>query len=157
MRMKGKKPIFNYKDTFSMDATLNPIIHAGLTKFADTIEEKINDPWIGVPSSVLADYFPDHDVEDEITNDHVMKWIEIVREMAFAFSDYEPDPGDYGFEIEFIGTSDHPKEEVVVYTRRTRINNQDEWDRYGKDIELARKRADKGRELFAKYYNDLWW
>jgi hypothetical protein len=35
MRMKGKKPIFSYKDTWSLDMVLSPIIAEGLKKFLE--------------------------------------------------------------------------------------------------------------------------
>ena len=40
MRMKGKKVIYSYEDTFSMFDTLRPVIYEGVKKFRDTLKSR---------------------------------------------------------------------------------------------------------------------
>lgn len=40
MRMKGKKVIYSYEDTFSMFNILRPVIYEGVKKFRDTLKSR---------------------------------------------------------------------------------------------------------------------
>lgn len=140
MRIHKGKPVFSYKDTYSLDNTLSTIILAGLVKFRDTLKERdINGKVYGVPIF-------DDNYEDEPQSD---KWFEILDKMIFAFDDKnEPDVSSY--KIGFKLFSD--KSECFCS-----VSNQEGYDKYYKDLEDWSKKKQEGLDLFAKHYNNLWW
>lgn len=92
MRLKGKKPIFNYKDCWSMDMTLSPIIHAGLVKFK---EELVKHPFAGYPS----DFHKGDDEKDSEAS--YQEWLDTLSKMIYAFDEKnEPDITTYNFTFE---------------------------------------------------------
>ena len=155
MRLKGKKPIFSYKDTWSMDATLSPIIAAGLQKFVDVCRERHKtDKTIGIPSAFLSDEYPSFTANHDVTDEMVEAWFDCVDEMIYAFANDGPSIGDYDFE--FIYESGEPDQRgMIPYTITTR--NESEYQRYREDQEAHEERRRKGLELLGKYYDCLWW
>jgi hypothetical protein len=76
MRYHHGKWTASYRDTFSLDATLSPIIYAGLQKFHDVLEQKNREgKCLGVPSEYCAN--PDVDVTDI----EVQNWIDDIKKM----------------------------------------------------------------------------
>ena len=74
--------------------------------------------------------------------------------MIYAFDfDSEPVMEDYDFSIkmEKLKTEDNG----LISTSLT-VVNQKESDRYDSDIAIYVKKAKKGRQYFALYFNSLW-
>ncbi len=92
MRMKGKKPIFNYKDCWSLDNVLSDIIYAGLVKFK---EELVDHPFKGHPIDFC-------DEAGDSTDTSFQEWIDTIDKMIYAFDlSQEPDIGDYNFSFNY--------------------------------------------------------
>lgn len=142
MRMRGKKPIFNYKDTWSMDNTLQPIILEGLKKFKSVLEDRCSNnlSGCGYPVSLNS----------------TEEWFEILDKMIYAFDDKaEPDLDDYGINYEFSPRKKGEDGRVRSSMKRLHTEEQDKAYRDARD-EWNRK-VKEGRQLFAKYFDNLWW
>ena len=76
------------KDTFSLDRTLAPVIHAGLVKFSEVLKEKESTGgFFGVP-------YEFYDEETETINPR--DWFDTIDKMIYAFADYK-----YDFDLEY--------------------------------------------------------
>lgn len=133
MRMKGKKIIFGYKDTFSMHETLRPVILEALIKFRDTIKERSeSEKGYGVP--FFDDKYLESDGEGgfKITAQERSKaWFSALDEMIEGFS---IDP--------------YESESIKNYS------NIDNW------LESEKERYEKIKkthEMFGKYLYHLFW
>lgn len=145
MRMKGKKPIFGYKDTFDLDATLRPIIHAGLVKFREVITSSDHELSRGVPGKVISEFYPDYGGMGELPDGSFEKWVEIIDKMIFAFDgDKEPDISEYDLRYECF-------DDVIDE------GNEDRHKKYNSDLLEWRSKALDGRLMFANYHDCLWW
>ena len=155
MRLKGKKPIFSYKDTWSMDATLSPIIAAGLQKFVDVCRERHrNGDALGVPGAFLSDEYPSFTANHDVTDEMVEAWFDCVDEMIYAFANDGPSIGDYDFE--FFRERGEPDERGMIPYSIT-PSNEAEYQRYREDEKAHEDRCKRGRALLSKYYDCLWW
>lgn len=153
MRLKGKLPIFNYKDTWSLDSTLSPIICEGLKKFLEVVTSE--DTCAGCPHIIFNENNLNSESEEDF--DKALEiWHNELRKMIFAFDEdaEKPDIGGYDFEIRFV---DLGKTEKGFTRTRTEIDSQDEYDRYNKDIEDYEEKRREGLELTFKRWNNLWW
>lgn len=97
MHYKKGKLHYSKKDTFSLDATLNTVISAGLIKFKKVIEERR----CGVPSSILHELYGDdfysnreYGFTDEQIQEGFKKWLETIDKMIYAFSNDDLNPDD---------------------------------------------------------------
>lgn len=92
--MKYGKVVFGEKDTFGLNYTLRPIIHAGLVKFKETLEKRDKTgKSYGVP---LFD--TDQDIDEA-----AKKWFEILEKMCYAFDqNAEPDVVKYNIGFNFL-------------------------------------------------------
>lgn len=145
VRKKGEWK-FGYRDTFSLDHTLAPIIKAGLEKFLEVLEKKETEgkAW-GIPSD-----FCDYDENYNVTAYHTEKWFDALREMIWAFgSDKMYSMKGYDLGRGFWDEREDTPEEYKFHKQ--------ERERYKKDSEAYYERQQKGYELFAKHFNDLWW
>lgn len=154
MRMRGKKPIFNYKDTWSLYDTFNPILCEGLKKFKEVIP---NSEFAGVPSTFMLDNPKLHLNDPEKLFE---EWIKEIDKMIYAFEDKEPDISEYNFK--YVPNEDHYKEEILsngekVYTWSMSPDNPEEYERYTKDEREHERRVQEGLESFGKYYRCLWY
>jgi len=145
MRMKGKKPIFGYRDTFDLNSTLTPIIHAGLVKFREVITSSDHEFARGVPGMVLSVHFPEYDSNGELPDGSFEKWIEIIDKMIFAFDESRvPDISEYNLLYECF---DDDIDE----------GNEDRHKKYDSDMREWRIKVLEGRQLFTEYLDCLWW
>ena len=151
MRMKGKKPIFNRKDTWSLNDVLSPIIAEGLKKFLE-VKRSEKGEWFGVPGGAIEEYQKRNELpidgwhaDNETLKEADKVWEEILEKMIYAFENKEPNPDDYGYNIEF-------KDGKMVIT-----GNVLERKRYAKDVTIHENKVKEGHELFGKFYNNLWW
>jgi hypothetical protein len=153
MRLKGKKPIFTIKDTYSLDSTLNPIIAAGLKKFLEVITNKNKDDSIyGVPGVFLALKTGDDGYEKDLEKAS-QKWFEALEKMIYSFGAEEPGISDGVVEMIY---ATEPNEEGG-YELEIKIHNQDLYDKHLRDVEVHLKKVQEGLDLFAKHYSSLWW
>lgn len=87
-RSKGKWQV-SKRDVWSLDFTLNPIIHAALVKFK---EELLKSEFSGVPA--------DFCIDDNCTDESVANWHETLDKMIYAFNESnEPDRENYDFKL----------------------------------------------------------
>ena len=130
MRLKGKKPIFNVKDTWSLDSALNPIIAEGLKKFKDVI---MSDNVAGYPQQVI-DESP-----NPLSIHAVPGFIKDGEHGAKLNPDYDKmdDSGNFPCEFE--------------------ITDQEKYDNHKANDAEHHRKVQEGLELFSKYYKSLWW
>ena len=150
MYIKHGKPVFSYRDTFSMDMTLSPIIYAGVKKFRDVLlERNAEGKCLGVPSG-LCDSYEDTDVDAALE-----KWIGILDKIIYSFDPYsQPDIEDYKFDIKWHNKGNTEDGNTIV---ETEIVNEGEWRRYHKDLEEWEEACKEGRMLLMTHWNDMWW
>jgi hypothetical protein len=150
MRFKGKKPIFNKKDTWDLTYVLSPVLAEGLKKFKEVISDP--DCVAGCPSVFIesADKYNTTDEELEIG---IAKYHEALDKMIYAFSDEEPKIPDDAIKIEFEDIEDKEGFSRVNITHP----NQKSYDDYLQQEEEHNEKVKEGLELFGKHYNTLWW
>jgi hypothetical protein len=155
MRYTKGKWTASYRDTWSLDQTLSPIIYAGLSRFHDVLEQKNREgKCLGVPSEYCAN--PDVDVTDP----EVQDWLDDIKKMMYAFENKEPDIRDYDFKYNQIPyedeiTKSYEKEYGRCFTLES--TNQVETDRYHADCREHEIKVQEGLNLFSKMYSSLWW
>lgn len=151
MRMRGKKAIYNYSDTFSLESTLAPIIKAGLEKFRDVLVQRNSQGDIlGIPCGVENTH---QILLEDGSEEAFQEWISTLDKMIVGFSD-EIDIAEYDFSYDM--TNEKVEEDgSVSYTLS--CTNEDEATRYREDCKLHHQQRLEGRELFAKHFEDLWW
>lgn len=131
------------RDVWDLDCTLSPIIFAGLVKFKETI---INSKYSGVPSSFVKG--------EDVTDEEVKEWHNTIDKMIYAFDkDNMPDIQDYNFKIN-LEHGDKSNGSAQIFLN---CDNEEEKQRYYKDLEDHQKKCEEGRMLFAKYYENLWY
>ena len=135
MRLRGKKPIFNIKDTWSLDSTLSPIIAGALKKFKEVSTMPKHKDWFGTPSSLC---------EGLTHEESTLLWAEIIDKMIYAFDSEEPEIPDGIYTMELFG-----KEVSKEVEDKREEFRQVEIKHYNK--------VSEGLELFGKYYQNLWW
>lgn len=156
MRIKHGKVVFGYKDSFSADPVLSQIIADWLKNFKKVLYERINtDDQIGCPYNLLEDLYgktKDGHYSDAQIREGLRKFVEILDEMIYAFESDEPEP-----KCEYI--LDNGGEKGVEGFIRFRVipEDEDKYESWLDDVKKHYKRVEHGRELFAKYYDSLWW
>ena len=143
MRKSKGKWVASRKDIWDLDYTLSPIICAGLVKFKETI---INSKYSGVPSSFVKG--------EDVTDEEVKEWHNAIDSMIYAFDkDNIPNIQDYNFKINLeYGEKANGFTQIFL-----NCDNEEEKQRYYKDLEDHQKKCEEGRMLFAKYYENLWY
>ena len=156
MYMNRKGVQFGVKDTWSLDASLSPIILSALLKFKETINAPSRKDWVGVPSQIMYELFPDieYNYSDEQLEKGSEYWNSILDKMIYAFdSNNEPNISSYGFKFNH---ESEKTEEGFVKTSIT-TTNESEYQRYKKDEDQYWKNVDEGHLLFGKFFRSLWW
>lgn len=144
MRKSKGKWIASVRDTWSLDYTISPIIHAGLKKFKEELEKA---KYSGVPSDFVSD-------NNEVTEQNVKDWHNVLDKMAYAFDiNSEPDSKDFNFKTEMLfgEKTDRGTTPVEIV-----VDNEEEKERYYEVLKEHRNKCTEGRMLFAKYYESLW-
>lgn len=140
LKKKGKWE-FGYKDTYSLDSSLGPIISSGLKKLHDILESRSKESkTIGIPNDYMKDeaaWVTDSDVQD---------WLNDLKKMIYAFEDKEPEIKDYSFKVEI-------NKDAGVIT----CNNEEGLDLYREDVRIHQQNVQEGLNLFALRYKNLWW
>lgn len=143
MRKSKGKWVASRRDVWDLDYTLSPIIYAGLAKFKETV---INSKYSGVPSLFVKG--------EDVTDEDVKEWHDAIDKMIYAFDkDNMPDIQDYNFKINLEhGEKANGSTQIFL-----NCDNEEEKQRYYKDLEDHQKKCEEGRMLFAKYYENLWY
>ena len=141
-KSKGKW-VASRKDVWDLDCTLSPIILAGIVKFKETI---IKSKYSGVPSLFVKG--------QDVTDEEVKEWHNTIDSMIYAFDkDNMPHIQDYNFKINLEhGEKANGSTQIFL-----NCDNEEEKQRYYKDLEDHQKKCEEGRMLFAKYYENLWY
>lgn len=147
MRYSGRKGWqANYKDTFSLDYTLSPIILAALKKF----REQLYKDYFGYPSRLMTDFSlpEDSDLGPII-------WEGLIDHMIYAFDmDNAPKAEDYGYTVDLIRGE---KLDNGCTSVSFKVSSEEAKEAYYAAEKEYEDLCRKGRELFAKYYHNLWW
>lgn len=156
MYMNRKGVQFGVKDTWSLDASLSPIILSALTKFKEVVTDSSRSSWMGTPSLVLSDLYPDHkgNYTEEQLEEGSKLWLEIIDKMIYAFNlKNEPSLEDYNFSF------NHSTKTMEDGLNKVDISptNQSEYDRYRADEDIHWEKVSEGHLLFGKFFKSLWW
>lgn len=152
MYIKHSKPVFTERDMWNLDSTLSQIIHSSLVKFKETIIRRSeNNQVVGVPSQIYPDI---QNITDDDENQAWKDWLNILDKMIYAFGDNEPDILEYDFE--FITEYSKPESPHDYVEMSITPSNEQEYQRYGYDVEIHCKRVKEGLELFGKHFQSLW-
>jgi hypothetical protein len=142
----------SYKDTFSLDTTLSPIIYAGLKRFHDVLEQKNREGGcIGVPNEYCAN--PDVDVTDK----EVQDWLDDIKKMIYAFENKAPDISLYDFNLEMVPVPGGVAKEGMSAPYTIECDNLGEEARYHADCKIHEDKVQEGLELTFKKWGSLWW
>lgn len=142
----------SYRDTWSLDSTLSPIIYAGLSKFHDVLEQKNREgKCLGVPSEYCAN--PDVDVTDQ----ELQNWLDDIKKMMYAFENKEPDMEDYDFSLEMVPVPGGVAKENCSVPYTIECDNLEEKARYYADCDEHERLVQEGLDLLAKRWKNLWW
>lgn len=157
MRIKHGNVKFGFRDTYGVHHTLRPIIHDWLVNFKKTIQEvDERGGCIGVPGNIMSDFGihwdDDGSYSEDRLKDGMEKWYEVLDEMIYGFSEEPPIPDNVGFSVRTVAEHDNGMTEITID-----IDNQGAYDSYLERKRQFYERAEKGRELFAKYFENLWW
>ena len=147
MRYSGRKGWqANYNDTFSLDDTLSPIILAALKKF----REQSHKDMFGYPSRLNTDFsLPENSDLGPII------WEGLIDHMIYAFDmDNEPKAEDYGYTVDLIRGE---KLDNGCTPVSFKVSSEEAKEAYYAAEKEYEDLCRKGRELFAKYYHNLWW
>lgn len=152
MRMKGKKVIFDRKDTYSLDSVLEPIILAGLVKFKEVLVERnsTGECW-GVPAWAFDDADENHEDFETATKNY-MAALDL---MIYAFDpSKEPSQKDVGLETTWVRTPVEGSSNTRITFER---NSEDAYEKWGQALYVWNAKCEEGRELFGKHFKSLWW
>lgn len=145
----------SYRDTYSLDMTLSPIIYADLSKFHDVLEQKNREgKCLGIPSEYSAN--PDVDVTDI----EVQNWLDDIKKMMYAFENRGPDMSLYDFKLTMVPVEcDLAKSYEGKFGKSYTIecDNLEEKARYYADCDEHETLVQEGLNLFSKMYSSLWW
>lgn len=143
MRKSKGKWQASKRDVWNLDCTLSPIILAGLVKFK---EELLKSSFSGVPA--------DFCIDDNCTDESVAAWHETLDKMIYSFDESkQPDIKDYDFKINW---EPFPTNREGCTRIVTSCTNEAEQQRYWDDCREHEEKCKLGRELFARYYKNLW-
>lgn len=152
MRKSKGKWTASYRDTFSLDHTLSPIIYAGLQKFHDVLEQKNREGrCLGIPNEYMkneADWVTDSDVQD---------WLDDIKKMMYAFENKEPDMSLYDFKITMVPVPGGVAKEGCSIPYTIECDNLEEKARYYADCDEHERLVQEGLNLFAAKFKSLWW
>jgi len=155
MRYSKGRWTASYRDTYSLDMTLPPIIYAGLSKFHSVLEQKNREgKCLGVPNEYCAN--PDVDVTDQ----EIQNWLDDIKKMMYAFENKEPDMSLYNFKLTMVPVEcELAKSYEGKFGKSYTIecDNLEEKARYYVDCDEHERLVQEGLDLFSQKYRSLWW
>lgn len=134
MRMRGKLPIFNNKDTWDLSNTLAPIISTGLKKFKEQL-----------CGSDFGGYPCDFETPEE--------WHKTIDKMILAFE----------YAVEDVHLNEKYWKGTEGMSIPDKLNRPktpemlEMWGDYMKELEERQNQIEEGLELFSKHFQSLWW
>jgi len=144
--------VASYRDTWSLDTTLSPIIYAGLSKFHDVLEQKNREgKCLGIPNEYMkneSEWVTDSDIQD---------WLDDIKKMMYAFENKEPDMGAYDFSLEMVPVPGEVAKEGCSVPYTIECDNLEEKARYYADCDEHERLVQEGLNLFSLRYSSLWW
>ena len=151
----------NYKDTFDLSCTLNPIIGATLVKYKEVITD--NEHAKGLPCAWITDmvgegvvsYEDDgYSLSDGDYEKTMILWLEMLDKCIYAFTAEEPDVMKYNFSFNRVCED---TDEVGCIPFTLECTNEEENERFNKDTKGHYDKVQEGRILFGKYLESFWW
>jgi hypothetical protein len=132
--MRGKKPIFSYKDTWNLDMTLLPIIIEGLKKF-----RAVESDFLGYPPNL----------------NNFEEWQEV---LDFIIESLEAKEPEYNGQFHMGPNHGKVDEDNNEYARwDMKPSNAEEWSHYMNKMKEYGFYRQYAIEHFAKFYFNLWW
>ena len=152
MRKSKGKWVASYRDTFSLDTTLSPIIYAGLSRFHDVLEQKNREGGcLGIPNEYMKN-------ESEwVTDSDVQNWLDDIKKMMYAFENKEPDIRAYDFKLSMVPVPGGVAEEGMSIPYTIECDNLEEKARYYADCDEHERLVQEGLDLFGQKFKSLWW
>ena len=142
----------SYRDTFSLDTTLSPIIYAGLSKFHSVLEQKNREGrCLGVPNEYMKNE------ADWVTDSDVQNWLDDIKKMMYAFENKEPDIMLYDFSLQMVPVPGGVAKEGMSVPYTIECDNLEEKARYYADCDEHEKLVQEGLDLFSQKFKSLWW
>lgn len=142
----------SYKDTFSLDMTLSPIIYAGLKRFHDVLEQRYKeDKCIGIPMPYCSD------PEVSLTDEEVQSWLDDIKKMMYAFDNKEPDMSLYDFKLTMLPVPGGVAKGNCSVPYTIECDNLEEKARYDADCDEHERLVQEGLDLLALRWKSLWW
>lgn len=152
------------RDTYSLDSVLAPIIAAGLKRFKEVVDDP--DSVVGHPSRLKFEDVPEY-VYRNIEGEHEQlchSWSWVIGEMLFAFEAEEPDQFNSMSDVYFgymrgVKIIETPLDNgcfEIRFPEKTMEQKNIQWKYDWEDL-VIRIRRERGLNLFAKYFTDLWW
>lgn len=151
---------FSYKDTFSLDMVLKPIIASGLKTFKQVIKSK---NLKGIPINVISEcefyskYENDISLNYNFTEQEMeiaeQLWYEILDKIIYAFDSEEPTWKSVGYDSKLIFIPSEKNSYGSIEFKDIKGNKQDWLDA----VKLHNKKVEEGLQLFSKHFNNLWW
>ena len=162
MRYSKGKYVFNNKEVYGVEVTLNKVILGYLQKLHDSLSKSAchGVPMRYVEQQAKIDGVDAYEVDVDKADILRMKDIE---ELIWVFSAEEPDISSYDFHIDMVtdeGREPAMKGTTPVKFVTTGLNGKDgevEKERYHQDMLEYDKRKKEGYKLFGEIYNDLSW
>lgn len=144
------------KDTWSVENSLSPIILSYLQKLYDELEKSKSH---GVPLRYVEQQEKIQGIVDPCLQEVDFDAADELRfkdlgELMWVFGSEEPIMEDYDFKIDIVEAEEHGRFGKLY---KTAITNQEEYDRYTRDVDGYWERKLKGYKLFGEVYNDLQW
>lgn len=158
MRYTKGRWVASSKDTWSVDTTLNKIIHAYIQKLYNGLKgSKCHGvPMYYVNKQAVIEGLVDNAYEADVDDADLLRFKDL-EELLWVFGTEEPDVLSYDFDIEMVRGEPNEKGNIPVTFLTTGVNGGAEKGRYHKDCEAYTERKLKGYELFGKIYNTLDW
>lgn len=162
MHFKKGRIIFGQRDTFSLHSTLSKVIHSGMVKFKETIN-KDNGQRKGVPADISIymqeqGLITQEDYSGLSEGDYIkceQYYDYVIDEIIYTF-DESNEPAVRDYDYTYNSFTGEPDEDGLIPFELD-CTNDAEKERYCNDMDIYRVRCEIGRELFAKFFNTLWW
>jgi len=152
MRYTRGKWQASYRDTYSLDHTLSPIIYAGLSRFHDVLEQRYKeDKCIGIPMPYCSE--PEASLPDK----EVKAWLDDIKKMMYAFENKEPDMSLYDFKLTMVPVPGGVAKEGMSVPYTIECDNLEEKARYYADCHEHERLVQEGLDLLALRWKSLWW
>lgn len=155
MRYTKGKWVASNKDTWSVDATMNKIIHAYIQKLYDGLKgsECHGVPMYYINKQAIVEGLVDNVYEADVDAADLIRFKDL-EELLWVFGTEDPAIRDYDFTIDMVSGEPNEKGNIPVTFN---VVGQEERDRYHQDCMDYSERKEKGYRLFGDIYSTLDW